>query len=96
MPIMNAEPIATLSDGSELLISTESGRDGRFTCALYVSNPSESGVRGMRMVSSYHEAATCLEAQHHAYGQAQRLYPRLAEAMRKPPYLIWKGPHLVS
>jgi hypothetical protein len=95
MGMMNAEPIATFSDGSELLISTESGRDGRFNCALYLSNP-ESGLHGMRIVSNYHEAATCLEAQTHAYGQAQRLYPRAAETMRKPPYLIWRGPHLVS
>lgn len=96
MGLMNAEPIATFSDGSELLISTESGRDGRFACVLYRSKPSEAGVRGIQMVSSYHEGATCLEAQHQAYGQAQRLYPGLADTMRRPPYLIWKGPYLVS
>jgi hypothetical protein len=33
-----------------------------------------------------------LIAQEDAYGYAQRLYPRSAETMKKPPYLIWPGP----
>ncbi len=31
-------------------------------------------------------------AQEDAYSYAQRLYPRSAETMKKPPYLIWPGP----
>ena len=33
-----------------------------------------------------------LVAQEDAYSYAQRLYPRSAETMKKPPYLIWPGP----
>jgi hypothetical protein len=89
---LNMDPLATLPDGSQLLVSTQSSREGRFTCELYVSSSGEDGSVGLRVVSNYFEAATCLQAQEIAYIQAQRLYPGTADRMKKPPYLVWQGP----
>ena len=89
---MNADPLATLPDGSQLLVSTQYSREVGFTCELYVSSPGEEGSVDLRVISNHCEASTCLEAQGIAYGYAQRLYPGTADGMKKPPYLIWQGP----
>lgn len=89
---MNVDPLTTFSDGSQLLVSTRSSREGRFSCELYVSSPGEKESVNLRVVSNHYEASTCLEAQGIAYSQAQRLYPGTADGMKKPPYLIWQGP----
>ncbi|HET8579506.1 MAG TPA: hypothetical protein VFL31_00760 [Nitrospiraceae bacterium] len=91
---MNLDPLATFPDGSQLLVSTQSSREGRFTCELYVASPGTEGSVSLRVISNHYEASTCLEAQEIAYSQAQRLYPGTADGMKKPPYLIWHGPVL--
>jgi hypothetical protein len=52
--------------------------------------PDDRGA--FRVISNHLDAATCLIAQEGAYSYAQRLYPRSADTMKKPPYLIWSGP----
>ena len=74
---LNVDPIATFSDGSQLLVSTHYSREGQWD---------------LRAISDQHEAATCLGAQEIAYSYAQRLYPGTAVGMKKPPYLVWQGP----
>ena len=88
----NLDPITTFPDGSHLLISTASVHGGSFSCALYLATITADDQGAFRIISSHLEAATCLIAQRDAYHHAQHLYPRVAEAMKKPPYLIWSGP----
>lgn len=92
MSRLNMDPIVTLPDGSQLLVSTHYSREGRFTCGLYVALADDEGLGNLRMISDQHEAATCLEAQEIAYAYALRLYPGTAVGMKKPPYLVWQGP----
>jgi len=33
-----------------------------------------------------------MRAQAYAYEHAAQLYPRTSHMMKKPPYLIWRGP----
>ena len=55
--------------------------------------PSQRMIEGtFRVVSNHLAAATCLVAQEDAYSYAQRLYPRSAETMKKPPYLSGPAP----
>ncbi len=89
---MNADPLTTFPDGSQLLVSTQYSREVGFTCELYVSSPGEEGSVDLRVISNHCDASTCLEAQGIAYSYAQRLYPGTADGMKKPPYLIWQGP----
>jgi hypothetical protein len=88
----NLDPIMTFPDGSHLLISTASAPGGSFSCALYLATITGDDRGAFRVISSHLEAATCLIAQEDAYNHAQCLYPRAAETMKKPPYLIWQGP----
>jgi hypothetical protein len=88
----NLDPILTFSDGSHLLVSTASSKEGSFSCALFLATIAADDRGAFRVISSHLEAATCLIAQENAYNHAQRLYPRAAETMKKPPYLIWPGP----
>ena len=88
----NLDPIMTFQDGSHLLISTACVPGGSFSCALYRATMTVDDRGAFRIISSHPEVATCLIAQEHAYHHAQQLYPRLAETMKKPPYLIWSGP----
>ena len=91
---MNADPLTTFSDGSQLLVSTQYSRQGHFTCELYVSSPGVDveGNVDLRVISNHCDGSTCLQAQEIAYSYAQRLYPGTADGMKKPPYLIWQGP----
>lgn len=88
----NLDPIMTFQDGSHLLISTASIPGGSFVCTLYQATMTVDDRGAFRLISSPQEAATCMMAQRDAYHHAQQLYPRLAEAMKEPPYLIWSGP----
>ena len=88
----NLDPLTTFSDGSHLLISTRSSQGGSFSCALYLATMNADDQGAFRVIANQQEAATCLIAQEGAYSYAQLLYPRLAETMKKPPYLIWSGP----
>ena len=93
MSKMNVEPLTTLLDGSQLVVSTQHLGEGRFKCQLYVSMPCHQDNIDMRAVqASELEASTCREAQNSAYSHAMRLYPEIASGMKKPPYLIWQGP----
>jgi hypothetical protein len=93
MSQMNVDPITTLLDGSQLLVSTQFVGEGRFKCQLFVSKPSGMDKTDLRIVhGSEHEAPTCRQAQDNAYTYAMRLYPDIAGGMNKPPYLIWQGP----
>jgi hypothetical protein len=94
MSRINLEPLMTFSDGSYLAISTECSKDGTFSCSVY--NVVETGDRtAFRSVVNYLlSASTCLNAQEQAYSCTLRLYPDASTGMKKPPYLIWHGPHL--
>ena len=92
MAKLNVEPLATFGDGSQLLVSTQPSGEGRFSCGLYLASPGREGHVDLRVVSNQFEAATCLEAQTIAYSYAQRMYPDRAGLMKKPPYLLWRGP----
>lgn len=94
---MNVDPITTLLDGSQLLVSTQFLGEGRFKCQLFMAMPGGQDQTDLRMLSgSEQEAPTCREAQDFAYGYAVRLYPGIAERMHRPPYLIWQGPLALS
>jgi hypothetical protein len=88
----NLDPIMTFPDGSHLLISTAFSKDRNFSCALYMATIAADDRGTFRVISTHLDAATCVVAQEDAYSYAQRLYPRSAETMKKPPYLIWPGP----
>jgi len=91
---LNLEPLLTFPDGSYLVISTECSKDGEFSCVLYSAVVGIDDGAAFRVVSNYLlSASTCVSAQAQAYSCALRLYPRAAEIMKKPPYLIWHGPH---
>ncbi|MGQ0811234.1 MAG: hypothetical protein ACT4OO_08415 [Nitrospiraceae bacterium] len=89
---LNTDPLITLSDGSQLLISTQYSQEGSFACLLYVANLGAEDRLDLRLISNPPGASTCLEAQEIAYSYARRLYPGVAGGMKKPPYLIWRGP----
>jgi len=85
-------PLMTFPDGSHLVVSTQCSPEGEFSCALYTAVVSADDQTAFQLVSSHISAPTCLVAQEHAYDYAIRCYPLAAGAMRKPPYLIWRGP----
>ena len=89
---INLEPLMTLSDGSQLVISTQHLRNGDFSCALYSATIEEDDRAVFQIISNHLAASTCLGAQGHAYDYAVRMYPYATMLMKKPPYLIWPGP----
>jgi hypothetical protein len=92
MSRINLDPLITFPDGSHLVISTQCSKEGDFSCALYSAIVEEDDRAAFQAISNHLAASTCLGAQEHAYSYALRLYPRAAETMKKPPYLIWSGP----
>ncbi len=92
MSRINLDPLMTFPDGSHLVISTQCSREGDFSCALYNAVVAEDDHAAFQVISNHLAASTCLGAQEHAYSYALKLYPRAAELMKKPPYLIWSGP----
>jgi hypothetical protein len=96
MSRMNVDPLATLPDGSQLVVSTQhTGQDG-FTCELFEANPGARNGWELRVVSNHFEGATCLAAQTFAFDYAKRLYPHSAVQIKEPPYLIWVGPGITT
>ena len=93
MARLNLDPLMTFPDGSYLVISTECSKDGEFFCSLYSAIVEMDTRAAFRVISNHLSGTTCLIAQERAYSNALRLYPRAAEIMKKPPYLIWHGPH---
>jgi hypothetical protein len=92
MSRLNLEPMLTFPDGSHLVVSTQCDKEGHFSCALYNAVVAEDDGAVFRMVSNLLGAMTCLAAQENAYHSAVRLFPRGADSIKKPPYLIWQGP----
>ncbi|HEY7533342.1 MAG TPA: hypothetical protein VH681_11255 [Nitrospiraceae bacterium] len=92
MPRLNVEPLMTFPDGSYLVISTECSKEGEFSCALYNVLETDDRTAFRTVSNQILSAPTCLTAQEYAYSCALSLYPRAAEKMKKPPYLIWPGP----
>lgn len=92
MSRLNLDPVWVFPDGAQLLVSTQPSDDGRFTCGLYVARLGPEDRLDFRALPGDLESSTCLEAQESAYRRAQTLYPGMADWMKKPPYLIWKGP----
>ena len=88
----NLYPIMTLPDGTHLVVSTQSLNEGDFTCTLYNATIGEGDDAVFRIVSDHMAAPTCLAAQEYAYQYALRVYPGAGANMKKPPYLIWRGP----
>jgi len=92
MSRINLDLLTTFPDGSHLVVSTQCLKEGDFSCILYSAVVAKDDGAAFKIVSSHLEATTCLGAQEHAYNHAVRLFPRAAESMKKPPYLIWRGP----
>jgi len=92
MARMNLDRLMTFPDGSHLVVSTQCSKAGDFSCALYAATLTLDDAAHFRMISNHLEASTCLAAQEHAYSHAVQLFPRSADALKKPPYLIWRGP----
>ena len=92
MSRINLDRLMTFPDGSHLVISTQCSKQGDFSCALYTAIVEEDDRAAFQIISNHLSASTCLSAQEHAYNYALRLYPKAAELMKKPPYLIWSGP----
>jgi hypothetical protein len=96
MSRINLDLLTTFPDGSHLVVSTQCSKEGDFSCALYNAVVAKDDGAAFQIVSSHLEATTCLGAQEHAYNHAVRLFPRAAESMKKPPYLIWRGPQSMA
>jgi hypothetical protein len=96
MARINLDPLTTFPDGTQLVISTQSSKEGGFICELYVARHGLEGHMDLRVVSNHLEGSTCLKAQSVAFSYAQRLYPDLPLGMKEPPYLIWHGPSPTS
>ncbi len=92
MSRINLDPLMTFPDGSHLVISTQCSKAGDFSCTLYAATVAVDDAADFRMISNHLEAPTCLAAQEHAYSHAVQLFPRSADSLKKPPYLIWRGP----
>ncbi len=88
----NLDPLMTFADGTHLVISTQCLKEGDFSCALYSAVIQADDQAAFRVLSDQLLASTCMSAQEHAYNYALRLYPRIAESIKRPPYLIWAGP----
>jgi len=93
MSRLNLEPLMTFSDGSYLAISTECLQKGHFSCSVYSVVEMGECTTFRIIVNPLLSAATCLNAQEQAYSCALRIYPGAAAVMKKPPYLVWHGPH---
>jgi hypothetical protein len=89
--MLNMEPLTTFSDGSQLVLSTQYAGEASFRCDLYISI-SHVNLNNLQPVPAYIEGTTCLQAQERAYRYAMNLFPECASKMKKPPYLVWRGP----
>jgi len=96
MSRLNLDPLLTFPDGSHLVVSTQCSKDGHFSCALYNAVVAGDDGAAFRKVSNHLGSSTCLGAQEHAYHHAVQMFPRVAETVKKPPYLIWQGPQVVN
>jgi len=96
MARLNLDPLVTFSDGSHLVVSTEHSGDGLFTCELFVVRSSYDGRLIFVSVSMLMRRTSSMGAQDCAYRSAQRLYPKVTDDIKKPPYLIWCGPQTRS
>jgi hypothetical protein len=86
------EPVMTLDDGSQLLISTQRSVWGQFTCGLYLSKGSDHGGPCAWTAIASFRAASCREAQTAAYDHARHLYS--ASVLKEPPYAIRAEPNV--
>ena len=86
---MNHDAIATLPDGSRLVLSTRYIGDTNFRCELY--RTVDAMPRTFEVGDSLYqvEAPTCREAQSLACTHVTRVYQ--GSVVKKPPYLIWSG-----
>jgi hypothetical protein len=89
---MNPELVVVLAHGLCLAVSTLREEDQAFRCSVFEVNDRKEAPTAYRVISDGFEALTCLEAQTNAYIYAKRVYPAFADRMKKPPYLIWRGP----
>ena len=93
MARLNLDPLLTLPDGSLLVVSTQYSGEGFFTCELFIARSTYDGDGEFDSVSGHMQRPSSMDAQDFAYGAAQRLYPDMKDGIKKPPYLIWNGPH---
>ena len=89
---MAPESLVVLPHGLRLVVSTLREEDQAFRCSVFEANVREEEMLSYRVISDGFEAVTCLEAQTGAYNYAMRVYAAFADQMKKPPYLIWRGP----
>ena len=89
---MNPDSVVVLAHGLCLVVSTLREEDQAFRCSVFEVNVQGAVPLAYRVISDGFEAVTCLEAQTGAYNYAKRVYPAFADRMKKPPYLIWRGP----
>ena len=78
-------PSAAWAQASPLDLQTDGDLVAQF------GHVGEDDHADFQVISNHLSAPTCQSAQAHAYDYAIRHFPR-AEALKKPPYLIWAGP----
>jgi len=81
-----------LAHGLRLVVSTLQENEQAFRCSVFEGNVREEEPLAYRAIPDGFEALTCLEAQTAAYNYAKRVYSAFADRMKKPSYLIWRGP----
>jgi len=89
---MVPESLVVLARELRLVVSTLREENQAFRCSIFEVNDREEEPLAYRVISDGFESITCLEAQTSAYNYAKRVYPAFANQMKKPPYLIWRGP----
>lgn len=93
MARLNMDPLLVFPDGSQLVVSTTFSGEGYFTCELFLLRFRFDGQGEFDSVSGHMQRSSSMDAQGFAYEVAQRLYPEMKNGIKKPPYLIWSGPH---
>ncbi|MDI3463909.1 MAG: hypothetical protein OJF50_002730 [Nitrospira sp.] len=96
MSRLNLDPLMTFPDGSHLVIGTQRSVGREFSCILYNALIGNDDRIAFQALSHDFAASTCMSAQESAYGYARLLYPGAVTIMKKPPYLVWHGPHVLG
>lgn len=96
MARLNLDPLIKFSDGSQLVVSTQASGEGYFCCELFILRSRYDGQLEFDSVSGQMQRPSSMDAQDFAFGSAQRLYPNMKDGIKKPPYLIWRGPQRQS
>ena len=91
---INLEPLMTLSDGPQLVISTQQLRNGDFSCVLYSATVEGDDRAVFQIISNHLAASTCLGGilwgikempfQHIRQSQVRCLYKKFEQPFTYP------------